>query len=162
MGGAVAPKTRGGGRQRRRPVSDINVTPMVDVMLVLLVIFMVTAPLLTTGVQVDLPKTSDSAPPIKGEDKPISVTVDGHGEIWLQQTKIEINDLTEKMRAITKEKPDTRIFIRGDKAIDYGRVMEVMSKLGAAGFSKVALITETGQSTAPGAKKPQTNKGGGR
>ena len=151
MGASVGQK-KSGGRQRHRAVAEINVTPMVDVMLVLLVIFMVTAPLLTTGVQVDLPKTD--AAPIKGEDQPISVTVDAHGEIWIQETKISLDELVPKLQAITAQKPETRIFVRGDKGIDYGRVMEVMGTLGGAGFTKVALVTEmrTGDSS-PASKR---------
>jgi TolR protein len=151
MGAAIGPKR--GGRQRHRPVSEINVTPMVDVMLVLLVIFMVTAPLLTTGVQVDLPKTE--AAPVKGDDQPLSVSVDAHGDIWIQETKVSMEELVPKLQAITAQKPETRIFIRGDKTINYGRVMEVMGMLGGAGFSKVALVTEMrqGDDGAKGAKK---------
>ena len=142
MGAAIGP--RKAGRGRHRPVSDINVTPMVDVMLVLLIIFMVTAPLLTAGVQVDLPKTD--AAPLKGDDHPLSVSVDAQGEVWIQETKVSLEELAPKLLAITSEKPDTRIFVRGDKTVDYGRVMEVMGTLGAAGFTKVALVTEIRQS----------------
>jgi biopolymer transport protein TolR len=152
MGAAIGP--RKAGRQRHRPVSDINVTPMVDVMLVLLIIFMVTAPLLTAGVQVDLPKTE--AAPIKGDDQPLSVSIDAQGDIWIQETKVTLDELGPKLQAITAQKPDTRIFIRGDKGIDYGRVMEVMGYLGSAGFTKVALVTEMKQgepAAAPPAKK---------
>lgn len=155
MGAAIGPK-RGGGRQRHRQVSDINVTPMVDVMLVLLVIFMVTAPLMTAGVQVDLPKTD--AAPIKGDDQPLSVTVDAHGDVWIQETKVSMEELVPKLQAITAQKPDTRIFIRGDKTIDYGRVMEVMGTLGGAGFTKVALVTEMHQGGDSGGK-PAAKKG---
>ena len=136
---------KGGHSRRFRPVAEINVTPMVDVMLVLLVIFMVTAPLLTAGVQVDLPKT-DSAP-LKGDDTPLSVTVDAHGKIWIQETEVQLDELAPRLQAITAQKPETRIFVRGDKGIDYGRVMEVMGALGAGGFSKVALVTEVKGST---------------
>ncbi len=151
MGAAVGP--RGGERRRHRPMADINVTPMVDVMLVLLVIFMVTAPLLTAGVQVDLPKSE--AAPLKGDDQPISVSVDSKGNVWIQETQISLDDLVPKLQAIIGQKPDTRIFIRGDKDIDYGRVMDVMGRLGAAGFSKVALVTEmkSGVAEAPSVKK---------
>ncbi|MBI2235841.1 MAG: protein TolR [Magnetospirillum sp.] len=149
MGAAV------GGRKnhskRFRPMAEINVTPMVDVMLVLLVIFMVTAPLMTAGVQIDLPKTD--AAPIKGDDQPLSVTVDAHGKVWLQETEVPLEDLVARLKAITAQKPDTRIFIRGDKTIDYGRVMEVMGTLGAAGFSKVALVTEIKGAEPPKGKR---------
>jgi biopolymer transport protein TolR len=150
MGAAIGGKK--GGRQRHRPMADINVTPMVDVMLVLLVIFMVTAPLLTAGVQVDLPKSE--AAPIKGDDQPLSVTVDANGDVWIQETEVTMEELVPKLKAITAAKPETRIFIRGDKGINYGRVMEVMGTLGGAGFTKVALVTEMKQpETAKPAKK---------
>ena len=129
-----------GSRNRHRPMSEINVTPMVDVMLVLLVIFMVTAPLLTVGVTVDLPKTKASA--IPGEDEPLAVSVDAKGDIYLQDAQIELAGLVPRLVAITGNNPEIRIFIRGDKGIDYGRVMEVMGTINAAGFRKVALITE--------------------
>jgi biopolymer transport protein TolR len=130
----------GGGRQTYRPMAEINVTPFVDVMLVLLVVFMVTAPLLTVGVKVDLPRTD--SPVIQGQDEPLAVSVDASGQIFVQDTAVEITELARRLVAITANKPDTRIFVRGDKAIDYGRVMEVMGTLNAAGFTKVALITE--------------------
>jgi biopolymer transport protein TolR len=154
MGASIGSR-KGGHSRRFRPMAEINVTPMVDVMLVLLVIFMVTAPLLTAGVQVDLPKTS--AAPLKGEDQPLSVTVDAHGKIWIQETEVQLDELAPRLKAITAQKPETRIFVRGDKAIDYGRVMEVMGTLGAAGFAKVALVTEVKGSTDP--SKP-VKKGG--
>ncbi|MTJ83392.1 MAG: protein TolR [Telmatospirillum sp.] len=137
--------TGGGGRRgsRRRgfkPMADINVTPMVDVMLVLLVIFMITAPLLTAGVPVDLPKTN--AGQIKGDDQPISVSVDAKGRIFLQETEVQIEELAPRLRAITAAKPDNRIFVRGDAGISYGRVMEVMGALSQAGFPHVALVTQ--------------------
>ena len=154
MGASIGAR-KGGHSRRFRPVAEINVTPMVDVMLVLLVIFMVTAPLLTAGVQVDLPKTS--ATPLKGEDQPLSVTIDAHGKIWIQETEVELEQLAPRLQAITAQKPDTRIFVRGDKTIDYGRVMEVMGTLGAAGFPKVALVTEV-----KGAEPAKPAKKGGR
>ncbi len=127
-------------RRRTRPMSEINVTPMVDVMLVLLVIFMVTAPLLTVGVKVDLPKTQASE--IRGEDEPLAVSIDGRGRVFLQDTEVEMDALVPRLKAIAGSKPDLRIFVRGDKAIHYGRIMEVMSAIHAGGFSKVALLTE--------------------
>jgi biopolymer transport protein TolR len=138
MGAAVG--NRRGHSKKFRPVAEINVTPMVDVMLVLLVIFMVTAPLMTAGVQVDLPKSDAS--PLKGDDQPLSVSVDAHGDVYIQETKVQMEELAPRLQAITSQKPDTRIFVRGDKSIDYGRVMEVMGLLGSAGFTKVALVTE--------------------
>ena len=151
MGAAIGP--RGGHNRRFRPVAEINVTPMVDVMLVLLVIFMVTAPMMTAGVQVDLPKTE--AAQLKGDDQPISISVDAHGDVWIQETKITMEELVPKLQAIMGQKPDTRIFIRGDKGIEYGKLMEVMGTLGAAGFTKVALVTEikAGVAAAPTVRK---------
>jgi len=133
-------KARPGGRPKRPPMSDINVTPMVDVMLVLLVIFMVTAPLLNVGVPVDLPKTT--AAPITGQDEPLVVSVNAQGNVYLQETEIPIDGLAARLQAITVNKPDTRIFVRGDKSINYGRIMEVMGVINLAGFKHVALVAE--------------------
>ena len=128
---------RGGGR-RLRPMSDINVTPFVDVMLVLLIVFMVTAPLLTVGVQVDLPKTV--APTVQGNDEPLAITVDASGRVFLMETEVEVTDLVPRLMAIANNATDKRIFVRGDRAINYGRVMEVMGLINSAGFSRVALV----------------------
>ncbi len=145
LGGDGAGERSGGhfgrGYGRARQMSDINVTPMVDVMLVLLVVFMITAPLLTVGVPVDLPRTASSR--IVGQDEPLVLTVDRDGQIYIQETEVEINKLVPRLTAITSAKRDTRIFLRGDRAIDYGRVMEVMGTLNLAGFNRVALITES-------------------
>ncbi len=128
------------GRSSREPMSEINVTPFVDVMLVLLIIFMVTAPLLTVGVQVDLPETSaDSLPE---EQEPLTLTINSKGEIFIQEAKVEIDSLTAKILAVSKNRTDTRIYVRGDKAINYGRVLEIMGMLSGSGFTKVALISE--------------------
>ena len=129
-----------GKRHRRQPLSEINVTPMVDVMLVLLVIFMVTAPMLTVGVTVDLPKTKAAA--IPGDDEPLAISINAEGQIFLQETMLDLEALIPRLIAITANNQDVRIFVRGDKAIDYGRVMEVMGTVNSAGFRKVALITE--------------------
>ena len=137
---AMSAGPRGGSRKKFRPMSDINVTPMVDVMLVLLVIFMVTAPLLTSGVPVDLPKTQ--AGQLKGDDQPLSISVDKQGKIFLQDTEVQLDELAPRLKAITAAKPETRIFVKGDSGINYGRVMEVMGQLGAAGFPHVALLTQ--------------------
>tara|TARA_B000000437_G_C11433697_1_gene219214 strand:- start:81 stop:497 length:417 start_codon:yes stop_codon:yes gene_type:complete len=127
-------------RSDREPMSEINVTPFVDVMLVLLIIFMVTAPLLTVGVQVDLPETSaDSLPE---ESEPLTLTINSKGEVFIQETKIEFDNLIKKVLAVSKNRTDTRIYVRGDKTINYGRVLEVMGKLSGSGFTKVALISE--------------------
>lgn len=147
-------------RSRSRPISDINVTPMVDVMLVLLIVFMVTAPLLTVGVQVDLPQTQSSL--ISDPDEPLAVSIDAAGAIFLQDTAIELPVLAARLIAITGANPDIRIFVRGDKNIGYGRVMQVMSTINRAGFKKVALITQAPRgdsrrrSTRP--KKPAARK----
>ena len=130
---------RSGGRRRSAPMSEINVTPMVDVMLVLLIIFMVTAPLLTVGVQIDLPKTKATI--IRGQDEPLAITIDREGQIYLQETEIDLEGLLPRLDAITGNNPDVRIFVRGDASVNYGRVMEVMGTINAAGYSKVALVT---------------------
>lgn len=131
---------RGPRRRRHAPMGEINVTPFVDVMLVLLIVFMVTAPLLTVGVTVDLPETASS--PLPGQDEPLTVSVSRDGAIFLQDSAIELPDLGPRLLAITERRPDTRIFVRGDKVIDYGRVMEVVGAIHTAGFTKVALVTE--------------------
>ena len=148
MGVSLQSSRSGGMLNRRRGhrvMSEINVTPFVDVMLVLLVIFMVTAPLLTVGVQVDLPKTKAGA--ISGKDEPLAVSVDGEGRIFIQDTEADFDSLVPKLLAISDNNPDVRIFIRGDAAIDYGRVMEVMGAINGAGFRRVALITQQATST---------------
>lgn len=142
MAGYMRPRSGGGGRQPTRPMSEINVTPFVDVMLVLLVIFMVTAPLLTVGVQIDLPKTKAAV--ISGQDEPLSVSVDAGGNIFIQDTEVKMETLVPRLRAITGKNPDVRIFVRGDRAVNYGRVMTVMGQINAAGYKKVALITSQG------------------
>ena len=127
-------------RSEREPMSEINVTPFVDVMLVLLIIFMVTAPLLTVGVQVDLPETS--ADTLPEESEPLTLTINSKGEVFIQETKIEFDNLIKKILAVSNNRTDTRIYVRGDKNINYGRVLEIMGTLSGAGFSKVALISE--------------------
>jgi biopolymer transport protein TolR len=137
---------RRGGRgasRRYRPLSEINVTPFVDVMLVLLIVFMVTAPLLTVGVPVDLPKTQ--AQSIADPDEPLVISVDASGQIFIQDAEVELSQLVPRLRAITESKPDTRIFVRGDRTIDYGRIMQVMGTVNMAGFQRVALIAELPQ-----------------
>jgi biopolymer transport protein TolR len=136
--------SRGVTRRRRRSLmGEINVTPFVDVMLVLLIVFMVTAPLLTAGVTVDLPETT--AAPLPGQDEPLSVSINQAGEVYLQDSAIALEQLGPRLQAITERNPDTRIFVRGDKVIDYGRVMTVVGAIHAAGFTKVALVTELDQ-----------------
>ena len=141
----------GNGRGRYRPLSEINVTPLVDVMLVLLIIFMIAAPLMTVGVPVDLPKTQASA--LNQENEPITITVNPEGRIFLQETEVRLEDLVPQLQAIARAQapgaPERRIFVRGDRAISYGRVMEVMGTISAGGFTRVALLAEQ-----PGARPP--------
>lgn len=126
--------------RRNRPMAEINVTPFVDVMLVLLIVFMVTAPLLTVGVPVDLPKTR--AQPLSQDREPLSVSVRRDGSIFLQNTRVSEDDLVPRLTAISGNGYDQRIFVRGDKAVDYGRVMEVMAMISAAGFTHIGLVTD--------------------
>ena len=127
-------------RSSREPMSEINVTPFVDVMLVLLIIFMVTAPLLTVGVPVDLPESvADSLP---DDQEPLTVTINSKGEIFIQEHQVEYDNMVPKILAIAKNRTDTRIYFRGDKTINYGRVLEIMGMLSGSGFTKVALISE--------------------
>ena len=135
---ATPTSSRRSARRSHGLMHEINVTPFVDVMLVLLVVFMITAPLLTVGVPIDLPEST--VPEIRGEDEPLAVSIDADGKIFLQDTEIAIDELAPRLGAITLRKPETRIFVRGDKAIDYGRVMEVMGVLAEAGFANIALI----------------------
>ena len=135
------------GTSRSAPMSDINVTPMVDVMLVLLIIFMVAAPLLTVGVPVNLPQAK--AAPLNEKTEPLAISIKADGKIFIQDTGVELQELTARLQAITENKPDTRIYLRGDHSLDYGRVMQVMGLITSAGFTKLALISET-----PGAVKP--------
>lgn len=128
-----------GARFRREPMSQINVTPMVDVMLVLLVVFMITAPLLTVGVPIDLPKTAASR--IVGQDEPLVISLDHAGKLYLQDLEITLDQLVPRLSAITRNRRDARIFLRGDRTIAYGQVMTVMGAMNQAGFHRVALIT---------------------
>lgn len=128
------------GSRSKRIISEINVTPLVDVMLVLLIVFMVTSPMLVSGINIDLPKTS--ANPFTGKDEPLTITVDKEGTVYLHDHKIKESELVDKLVAITEEKYDTRIFVRGDKAIDYGQVMKIVGLISTAGFKKISLVTE--------------------
>ncbi len=133
-------------RRRRKPVmSEINVTPMVDVMLVLLIIFMVSAPLLTVGVPLDLPQTQ--AKGLDQDKEPLTISVDTQGKVFLQDSEIAVDDLVPKLKAVTEARGglEERIFVRGDRRVDYGTVMRVMGRLSAAGFRRVALVTEVEQ-----------------
>ncbi|MBM3466261.1 MAG: protein TolR [Alphaproteobacteria bacterium] len=127
-------------RGRGRLMSEINVTPMVDVMLVLLIIFMVTSPMLVAGVEVDLPETKSS--PISGQDTPLVISIKKEGDIFITETKTPFSELATKLKNITKEKKDTRIFVKGDKNVPYGKIVETMAEIHNAGFTKVALISD--------------------
>ena len=141
MAATLQPGLSGRGRRRRsRAMAEINVTPFVDVMLVLLIVFMVTAPLLTVGVPVDLPKTR--APALGQDKEPLSVTIAKNGKIFLQKQVVAEDALVPKLQAISQNGYDQRIFVRGDKSVDYGRVMEVMGMLSQAGFTHIGLVTD--------------------
>ncbi|HEX3710497.1 MAG TPA: protein TolR [Pseudolabrys sp.] len=128
--------------RRRRVMSEINVTPMVDVMLVLLIIFMVSAPLLTVGVPIDLPQSK--AKSLDQDKEPLTLSVNDKGKVYLQNAEIDMDDLVPKLEAVAQARGGTeaRIYVRGDKNVDYGTMMKVMGQLSAAGFHKVALVTE--------------------
>lgn len=138
MGASIKPPKSGRGRYQ--PLAEINVTPFVDVMLVLLIVFMVTAPLLTAGVPVDLPKAQ--AQNLPQDDKPLEIAIDQNGAIFIADTQIELAQLVPRLQAIAGGRRDTRIYVRGDRSLDYGRVMGVIGAINAAGFTKVALLTE--------------------
>ena len=131
------------GRSRSRPMAEINMTPMVDVMLVLLIIFMVAAPLLTVGVPIDLPETQAGA--LEGDNEPLAISVAGDGKIFLQDTEIPLEEVVAKVTAIAKAGFEERIYVRGDQNVNYGTVMQVMGRLNAAGFKRIGLVTEQEQ-----------------
>lgn len=124
-------------------MNEINVTPMVDVMLVLLIIFMITSPMLVAGIEVDLPETE--AAPVSGQFQPLVVSIDREGSIFIVETKIDPKALIPKLEEITKEKKDTRIFVKGDKNVSYGTIVDTMARIHKAGFEKVALISDIKQ-----------------
>jgi len=145
MGMSVGAAGRKGGRRRRGvprygAMAEINMTPFIDVMLVLLIIFMVAAPLLATGVAVDLPQTK--AGPLNIEQKPVSIAIDDKGQIFLMDQPVEIPQLLDRLKETVKQGFDERIYVRGSKAVNYGRVAEIMSLVTSAGYKKVALVTE--------------------
>ena len=148
MGMSVGNSGVNGGRRRRSrrhaPMSEINVTPFVDVMLVLLIIFMVAAPLLTVGVPIDLPETQ--AKQLNSETQPIAISVKEGGQIFLQDTEITVEELVPKLQAIAKNGYEERLYVRGDKTTDYGVVMKVMGLLNQAGYKKIGLVTLQEQS----------------
>ena len=126
--------------KRNKTIDSINITPLVDVMLVLLIIFMVTSPMLVAGVQVELPKTQSA--PLSGQDDPLSISINKAGHVFINNSFIQRGDLVSKLKAITKENYTARIFVRGDKSVDYGAVISVIGLLNKSGFSKVSLVTE--------------------
>lgn len=132
--------TKKNHRSKRQLMCEINITPFVDVMLVLLVVFMVTAPMMISGINVNLPKTS--AAPISGNDEPLTITVTDKGTVYIQDVEIELKELAAKLSAVTKEKKDSRILIRGDKNTSYGSIMEVVGSINQAGYSHISLVTQ--------------------
>jgi len=154
MAAQFAQSGRRGGRQRRRGrMAEINVTPFVDVMLVLLIVFMVTAPLLTVGVPVELPRTQ--AKQLPSEQEPLTISVQADGGIYVQDTKVERDALLPQLKAIAREGYDRRIFIRGDAKADYGAVADVMAILSSAGYRNLGLVTDTPRPGAASAATPQ-------
>jgi len=148
MGAGVVQKSGDSGRRRRgrgrsRPMAEINVTPFVDVMLVLLIIFMVAAPLMTVGVPVELPKTAANALPGE-EEEPLSVTITSEGIVMIQTTEVAREDLVARLRAIATERDSTRVYLRADGAVPYAQVMQVMGALNRGGFGNIGLVTDTG------------------
>jgi biopolymer transport protein TolR len=136
------------GRRRRRvrharAINEINMTPFIDVMLVLLIIFMVAAPLMSGGVPLDLPKTS--AAPLNVDAKPITLSIKASGQVFLGEAEVRDDEIAARLTATAKSGPDERVFVRGDKKVDYGRVAQVMSVVTGAGFKRVALVTEPDQ-----------------
>lgn len=151
MGAQLKPSGRGSRSRRGSAMSDINITPFVDVMLVLLIVFMVTAPMMTVGIPVDLPETDAAS--INEKTEPLTVSVNKEGKIFLQETELELDALVPRLVAITGENPDARIFVRGDQQINYGAIVQVMGAINAAGYKKVALLAEL-----PKAEKPKGKK----
>ncbi len=147
MGAALGGGSGAGGKRRQRgrktPIADINMTPFIDVMLCLLIIFMVAAPLLTAGVPLDLPQSQANA--LNSDKEPLTVSVDGRGEIYLQETKVALDEVVPKLTSIAQQGYEERVFVRGDKTVNYGQVMQVMGRISGAGFKKVALVTEQEQ-----------------
>jgi len=144
MGMAIGQQGRGSRGHRRRGrhhgmISEINVTPMVDVMLVLLIIFMVAAPMLTVGVPIDLPKTQAKA--LNSDTQPITVSINHQGKVYIQETEVPLDEIVPKLQAIAKTGYDERIYVRGDKDADYGTVMQVMARISTAGYHNLGLVT---------------------
>ena len=156
MGAGVVKSDGGGGKRRRRgrrksaPMAEINVTPFVDVMLVLLIIFMVAAPLMTVGVPVELPKTAANALPSEQEE-PLALTITAEGTVMIQKTEVPMADLVNRLRAIAAEREGDRVFLRADGAVPYETVVQVMGALNRGGFSNIGLVTDTGGPALDGA-----------
>jgi len=140
MAAIITRSTRG----KKQLMSEINITPFVDVMLVLLVVFMVTAPMMISGINVDLPKTTSS--PLSGKDEPLTITVTDKEVVYIQDIAIETKDLVAKLEAITKAKKDSRILIRGDKNVSYGVMMTVVGSINTAGYNHISLVTQMEES----------------
>lgn len=154
MGAGVINSGGGGGKRRRshtkrKPMAEINVTPFVDVMLVLLIIFMVAAPLLTVGVPIELPKTAATPLPTEQEE-PLTIAISADGQLILQNTEIDPATLIPKLRAIAAERQDDKVFLRADGSVSYERVMQVMGALNAGGFRDIGLVTDAGGPTLDG------------
>ncbi len=143
---------RGSRRARRRLMGEINVTPFVDVMLVLLIVFMVTAPMLTAGVAVELPKTE--AKPLPADKAPLTITVKADGAVYMQETPVEMEGLLARLEALAGAGYEQRIFIRADSSAAYGRVAEVMARINTAGYKNIGLVTEPPRGAAPAAPRP--------
>lgn len=140
MAGPLIPQGKRARSFHRQPISDINVVPFIDIMLVLLVVFMVTAPMMTEGVQVALPEVEST--PITEQTEPMQVTIKKDGTIYIQEKAVQLNDLAATLKAIKEQKPKANILLRADKSVNYGRVMEVMASLQLAGLVDVGLVTE--------------------
>lgn len=151
MGFQIKQGRRSSGSRRSTTMSDINITPFVDVMLVLLIVFMVTAPMMTVGISVDLPEANASS--INEKTEPLTISVNKVGKIYLQETELDLTNLIPRLMAITGENPDTRIFVRGDQTVNYGAIVQVMGAINAAGFKKVALLAELPKADNPKEKK---------
>ena len=153
MAGPLLQRSGGSPSQRYRPMADINVTPMVDVMLVLLVVFMVTAPLLTVGVPVDLPQSQ--AQQLNEPKEPLVITINSQCQTYLQNNQIANDQLGPRLRAITNNDASTSIYVRGDKAANYGCVLQVMGLISSAGFNKVSLVAEQPNASPPTVTPPK-------
>ena len=146
MGASLNPRSRGGRGRGRRAMSEINVTPFVDVMLVLLIVFMVAAPLLTSGVPIDLPDSKAKAI-TEDDNKPLEVSLDKSGKIFVGETEVKRDRLVALLGSLTNNDPDRRIYIRADKGLDYGQVMNTLGAINGAGFKKVALLSTASTKT---------------